>query len=133
VNTFLKNLKSMPGVVVHTFNPIIQETDACGSQPGLQRNLVSKKKKKKEPKFDSERSHPMAHNHLKLPPTSGSEDLMLLAWEGSYIHMHSIHTDIKNFCLVFCFETGSLCSPSWAHYIDQASLKLKNPPASAFQ
>jgi hypothetical protein len=46
------------------------------------------------------------------------------------------HPSFVLFCFVlFCFETGFLCSPGCpgTHFVDQAGLKLRNPPASASQ
>jgi hypothetical protein len=54
-----------------------------------------------------------------------------------FIYKHFIHKYIYIylFMLLFCFDRASLCSPSCpeTHFVDQAGLELRNPPASASQ
>jgi hypothetical protein len=53
-----------------------------------------------------------------------------------YIHIYYIFVLFFSF-LFFCFSQDrvSLCSPGCpgTHFVDQAGLELRNPPASAFQ
>jgi hypothetical protein len=66
-----------------------------------------------------------------LPRSGGRSEV-----ESGFIHLHS--TVIESvFVFVLFFETGFLCiySPGCpeTHFVDQAGLELRNPPASASQ
>jgi hypothetical protein len=54
----------------------------------------------------------------------------------THTHVQIPHSFFFVCLLVFCFfETGFLCSPGYpgTHFVDQAGLELRNPPASASQ
>jgi hypothetical protein len=54
---------------------------------------------------------------------------------SSPVHLVSIFVFCLFVCGFFFFKTGFLCRPGCpgTHFVDQAGLELRNPPASASQ